>query len=151
MADEYYNLPLRLDLLMRAPAQRLSSGQAREVSCSLDESIKNNVYLLITTQFAEARYDSEFGCSIWDDDFLSTQDPGDIRWIDHVQRSIRDGIRKYENRLERVQVEVNVQRDGGNDAHKRITVSVTAQIRQSNQRHFSFQREIMIAPFVSKR
>ena len=151
MADEYYNLPLRLDLLMRAPVQRLSSAQARQVSCSLDESIRNNVYLLITTQFAEARYDPEFGCSIWDDDFISTQDPADIRWTDHVQRSIRDGIRRYENRLERVQVEVNVQRDGGDDAHKRLTVTITAQIRQSNQRHFSFQREIMIAPYVSKK
>ncbi len=151
MADEYYSLPLRLDLLMRGSGQRLTPTQARELSCSLDESIQNHVFLIITSQFGEARYDPDYGCSIWDDDFRSTQDPGDIRWTDHVQRSIRDGIRKYEKRLERVYVEVTVQRDGGTDAHKRVTVLVTAQMRQSNQRHFSFKREIMIAPFVSKK
>lgn len=150
MPDEYYNLPLRLDLLMRGPAQRLTPAQARDVTCSLDESLHNHVYLIITTQFAEARYDPAFGSSIWDEDFRSTQDPADIRWTDNVQRSIRDGIRRYEKRLERIQVEVAVDREGGSDAHKRLTVMVTAQVRQSNHRTFSFQREIMIAPFVSK-
>ena len=150
MPDDYYNLPLRLDLLMRSPTQRLSPGQARDVYCTLDESIHNNVYLIITTQFTEARYDPEFGSSIWDDDFRSTQDPADIRWIDQVQRSIKNGIRHYEKRLERAVVEVSVQSDGGSDAHKRITVHVQAQYRQSNQRQFTLQREILIAPFVSK-
>lgn len=151
MPDEYYNLPLRLDLLMRAPTQRLSPGQVRDVYCSLEESVHNNVYLIITTQFAEARYDPNFGSSIWEDDFRSTQDPADVRWVDQVQRSIGAAIRQYEKRLERVSVEVGVQRDGGSDAHKRITVTVQARFRQSNQREFSFQREILIAPFVSRK
>lgn len=150
MPDDYYNLPLRLDLLMRDPGGRLSPGQAREINCSLDESIRNNVYLLITSQFGEARYDPQFGCSIWDDDFQSTSDPGDIRWIDRVEKSIRAGIRQYEKRLERISVEVTVNRDGGTDARKRLVITVHGHIRQSNQRQFTLRREILIAPFVSK-
>ncbi|CCH54956.1 hypothetical protein BN8_04180 [Fibrisoma limi BUZ 3] len=152
MPDDYYRLPLRLDLLVRGADLRQDPRLAREVNCSLEESIHSHVYLIVTTKFKEARYDPLFGCTIWDDDFQMGNDSSNNGyWTDRVKASIRDAIRRYEKRLERIGVEVDLDRDGSTDAHKRLLVTVTAEIRKSNHRPFEFRHELMIAPFIAKR
>lgn len=150
MANDYYKLPLRLDLIVKGPQARTNPTHTQDLLCSMEESIRNNVYLIITTQFHEARYDPKFGCTIWDDDFHVGNDSIYVLWTDRIEQSIRSGIKQYEKRLERVKVEVTVNRDGGHDAHKRVIIKVYAEIRQSNRRPFEFQREITVAPFISK-
>jgi phage baseplate assembly protein W len=152
MPDDFYRLPLRLDLLVRGADLHQQPRLTREVNCSLEESIRNHVYLIITTKFREARFDSLFGCTIWDDDFQMGNDSGNNGyWTDRVKSSVRDAVRRYEKRLERIHVEVDLDRDGGPDAHKRLLVTVTAEIRKSNHQPFEFQHELIIAPFISKR
>ena len=60
-------------------------------------------------------------------------------------------IRAYEPRLERIEVLVELDRDGASDAHKRLVVTVTAEIKKSNHRAFRFQRIILIAPFAARK
>ncbi len=152
MPDDYYRLPLRLDLLVRGADLSQQPRLAREVFCPLEDSIRNHVYLLITTQFREARFDAQLGCMIWEDDFQMGNDSANNGyWTDRVKTSVRDAVRRYEKRLERVGVEVDLDRDGATDAHKRLLVVVTAEIRKSNHRPFEFRHELLIAPFISKR
>ncbi len=144
MADEFYKLPLRLDLLTKKAAP------ARVTHCSMEDSIRNNLYLITTTQYNEARYDGQFGCTIWDDDFNVGNDSIYILWTDRIENSLRTSIRRYEPRLERVKVEVSVNREGTPDAHKLVIIKITADIAPSNRRPFVYQREIVVAPFITK-
>ncbi len=151
MPGDYFNLPFRLDLITRRPNNKPSPAEVREMTCTLEESIQHHVYLIITTRFGEARYDPEFGSAIWEDDFSGGNDSNDTRWTDEIQNSIRDGVKLYEKRLERVNVEAEINRDGGTDAHKRLIIIVTGEISRSNHRPFRFERQIMIAPYVAKK
>jgi len=91
MPGDYFNLPLRLDLITRKPGNKPAPAEVREMTCTLEESIQSHVYLIITTRFAEARYDPEFGSAIWEDDFSGGNDSNDTRWTDEIQDSIREG------------------------------------------------------------
>lgn len=150
MADEYYKLPLRLDLLTKPTAVRQSATVGKQINCSMEQSIQQNLFLITTTQFNEARYDGRFGCTIWDDDFSSTNDSVAVLWTDRIEKSLREAIYRYEPRLERVKVEVSINREGTPDAHKLVIIRVRAEIAPSNRRPFEYQREIAVAPFATK-
>ena len=61
MKETYYDLPIRFDLLMQ---------KNRELpTCSLDKSIAQNIFLIITSKFNEHRFDPTYGCEIWETDF----------------------------------------------------------------------------------
>ena len=149
---DYYRLPLRLDLLING-ADLVQQPQVRQqANCSMEESIHNNVYLIITTKFKEVRFDPLFGCTIWDDDFQMGNDSANNGfWTDRVKTSVRDALRRYEKRLERINVEVDLDRAGATDAHKRLLMVVTAEIRKSNHQPFEFRHELLIAPFIAKK
>ncbi|RYF56456.1 MAG: hypothetical protein EOO39_36675, partial [Cytophagaceae bacterium] len=98
----------------------------------------------------EARYDGRFGCTIWDDDFSAGNDSVYILWTDRIEKSLTAAIRRYEPRLDRIKVEVSVDREGTPDAHKLVRIRVLAEIALSSRRPFVFQREIAVAPFTTK-
>ncbi len=148
---DYFKLPLRLDLILQGPENQRKATAARELTCSLEESIYNNVYLIITTQYREARYDPRFGSAIWDEEFHTGNDQIYILWTDRIEASIHEGIRRFEKRLERVKVEVYLNREGTSDAHKRLIIKVSSEIRKSNHRPFNFQQTIAIAPYNAKK
>ncbi len=150
MAEEYYALPLRCDLLTQGSAAR-KPVNARVLYTSLEESIQDNIYLLITTPFRSVRFDVEYGCEVWEGDFSSTNESNDTRWTDEIQSSVLRAVRTYEHRLERIEVLAEMDRAGGDDAHKRLVVTVTAEIKKSNHRLFRFQRIILIAPFAARK
>jgi phage baseplate assembly protein W len=150
MPDDYYGLPLRFDLLIQGAAARQPT-QARQLYTSLDESIQQNVYLLITTPFRSVRFDVGYGCEVWEGDFSASNESNDARWTDQIQASVLRAIRTYEPRLERIEVLVELDRDGSSTAHKRLVVTVTAAIKKSNHRAFRFQRIIFIAPFSARK
>lgn len=149
--SDYFKLPLRLDLIVQAADPQRKATSTRDLTCSLEESIHNNVYLIITTQFREARYDSLFGSAIWDEEFHTGNDQIYILWTDRIETSIYEGLRRYEPRLERIKVEVYLNREGSTDAHKRLIIKVSSEIRKSNHRPFSFQQTIAVAPYNAKK
>ncbi len=150
MPDDYYILPIRCDLLIQGAAAR-QPGSQRQLYGSLEESIHEHVYLLVTTPFRTVRFDTAYGCEVWDGDFSSGNESNDTRWTDQIQNSVLRAIRAYEPRLERIEVLVELDRDGASDAHKRLVVTVTAEIKKSNHRAFRFQRVILIAPFAARK
>lgn len=151
MPNDYLTLPLRLDLIVNRGDTQQRPAANNNVTCSLDESIYNNVYLIVTTKFGEARYDPKFGSAIWDEEFHTGNDQVYILWTDRIESSIRESLRRYEPRLERIKAEVYLNREGSIDAHKRLIIRITAEIRKSNHRPFSFQQEIAVAPHNAKK
>lgn len=137
MSPEYYRLPMNFeDLLQRRP---LARG-------SVQESIAEHLYLLLTTHFGESRFDPGFGCVVWQQDFEVITS---MRWEDNVQRSVEQTIAAREPRLERVRVEVGIEdfeMKGVNQRiRKRLEVVVRAVLHRTNE-PFSFRASLFIAP-----
>src|ERR1700712_4156435 len=91
---KYYQMPLRFDLLKE---------RNKELpGCNLGTSIAQNIFLIASTKFQEHRFDDKYGCEIWDKDFeLITNQP---LWQEQVSRSITVTLRRYEPRLESINV-----------------------------------------------
>lgn len=137
MSNTYYRLPL--DLAGIVERQVLPR-------CSLQESIAQHLYLMLTTHFGESRYEPEFGCLVWEQDFeaLTT-----IRWKDNVQQSVEQAIRTFEPRLVHARAQVAVMdfelKNVSQRIRKRLDVTVTATLHHTNE-PFSFQASLFVAP-----
>ncbi|RPD44687.1 hypothetical protein DNI29_21395 [Hymenobacter sediminis] len=137
MSNEYYRLPLNFEeLLQRQPLAR----------CSVQESIAQHLYLMLTTHFGESRFDPAFGCVVWQQDFEAMTN---MRWKDNVQRSVEQMVAAREPRLEQVKVLVGIEdfeMKGVNQRiRKRLEVTVRAILRRTNE-PFAFRASLFVAP-----
>ncbi|SHL84692.1 GPW/gp25 family protein [Hymenobacter psychrotolerans] len=137
MSNEYYRLPLNFEeLLQRRPLAR----------CSAQESIAQHLYLMLTTHFGESRFDPEFGCVVWQQDFEAMTN---MRWKDNVQRSVEKVIAGREPRLEQVKVLVGVEdfemKGVSQRIRKRLEVTVRAVLHRTNE-PFAFRASLFVAP-----
>lgn len=137
MAHQYFNLPLNFEhLLERRQLPR----------CSAQESIAQHLYLMLTTHFGESRFDPDFGCVVWEQDFEAMTG---MRWKDDVQRSIERLVRAREPRLEQVTVNVGVEdfelKGVNQRIRKRLDVSVRAVLHRTNE-SFGFRASLFVAP-----
>jgi predicted component of type VI protein secretion system len=137
--NSFYTLPLRLDRVVnRKPLS----------FCSLKESIAQNLYLLITTDFKELRYDHSYGCSVWEQDFEIL---ANIKWKDTISGSLEETIRKHEERLNNVRVKVEIEEYKFMNKEmvrikRKLIISITGFIVKTNEK-FEFMEQIFIAPF----
>jgi len=137
MAHDYYRLPLNFEeLLQRRPLAR----------CSAQESIAQHLYLMLTTHFGESRFDPNFGCVVWQQDFEAMTN---MRWKDNVQRSVEQSIAEREPRLEQVKVLVGVEdfemKGVSQRIRKRLEVTVRAVLHRTNE-PFAFRASLFVAP-----
>ena len=136
MSDTYYRLPLDLESLVER--QLLPR-------CSMQESIAQHLYLMLTTYFGESRYEPDFGCQVWEQDFEAMTT---MRWKDSVQHSIEQSICTYEPRLERAKAQVAVTdfelKNVSQRIRKRLDVMVAATLHQTNE-PFTFQASLFVA------
>ncbi len=137
MSATYYRLPLDLEgILERRQLPR----------CSVQESIAQHLYLMLTTHFGESRYEPAFGCQVWEQDFEAMTT---MRWKDNVQQSIEQTIRAYEPRLVQAQAQVAVMdfelKNVAQRIRKRLEVTVTATLFRTNE-PFAFQASLFVAP-----
>ncbi|MGI4887035.1 MAG: GPW/gp25 family protein [Janthinobacterium lividum] len=137
MSATYYRLPL--DLAGIVERQQLPR-------CSVQESIAQHLYLMLTTYFGESRYEPEFGCQVWEQDFEAMTT---MRWKDSVQFSIEQAIRAYEPRLVRARVQVGVMdfelKNVSQRIRKRLEVTVAAALHHTDE-PFAFRASLFVAP-----
>jgi phage baseplate assembly protein W len=143
MPQPYYALPLRLDdILQRRP----------HPTCSLPQSIAQNLYLILTTHLAESRFDESFGCSLWDEDFSNQTNS---RWKEDIRQSIETSVAKHEKRITQVRIRVDladqeVQLTRTNRRVKRrLSVWIDGLLTRTNE-SFSFQRSLFLAPLSTE-
>ena len=137
MRDSYYRLPLDLTRLLER--QQLPR-------CSMQESIAQHLYLMLITHFGESRYEPDFGCQVWEQDFEAMTN---MRWRDNVQHSVEQAIRDYEPRLARAKAHVAVLdfelKNVNQRIRKRLEVTITAVLHRTDE-PFSFQASLFVAP-----
>jgi hypothetical protein len=137
--NSFYTLPLRLDKIVnRKPLSY----------CSLQDSISQNLYLLITTHFKELRYDHSYGCSIWEQDFEIMPN---IKWKDALSVSLEETIRKHEERLtgSKVKVEIEEYKFLSKEIiriKRKLIIKIVGFLAKTNEK-FEFIEQIFIAPF----
>ncbi|MGA0560251.1 GPW/gp25 family protein [Larkinella sp. VNQ87] len=143
MPHPYYALPLRFDDVLQ---------QKPHPTCSLPQSIAQHLYLMLTTHFAESRYDETFGCSLWEDDFANQSTS---RWKEDIRQSIETTILEREKRLTQVRVRVDLTDEEmqlGRVSHRvkrRLTIWIDGLLTRTNER-FSFQRSLFLAPLSTE-
>jgi predicted component of type VI protein secretion system len=137
--NTFYTLPLRLDRIVNKKLHAL---------CSLQESIAQNLYLLITTGFRELRFDHSYGCIIWEQDFEIL---ANIKWKDTLSHSLEETINKHEERLRNVKVNVEIEEYRFSNKEsvrikRKLNVRIAGFIVKTNEK-FEFMEQIFIAPF----
>ncbi len=135
----FYTLPLRLDGIIE---------KKHHPSCTLQESIAQNLYLLITTSFNELRYDYSYGCSIWEQDFEIL---ANTKWKDMLSNSLEGTIRTHEGRLSNTKVNLDIEeyRYTIKDTvriKRKLVIRITGYTSRTNEK-FEFAEQIFIAPF----
>ena len=137
MPASYYRLPLDLEGIVER--QQLPR-------CSAQESIAQHLYLILTTYLGESRYEPDFGCQVWEQDFEAMTT---MRWKDTVQASVERAIIAYEPRLVRARALVSVSDFELKNVHqrirKRLDVAVSAALHRTDE-PFAFQASLFVAP-----
>lgn len=139
MPQPYYALPIRLDEIIRRKAHP---------TCSLPQSIAQNLYLILTTHFNESRFDETFGCSIWDEDFTTQSNS---RWKEDIRQSVEASVLTHEKRLTQVRIRVDLVDQElqlsrtSRRVKRQLTIWIDGVLARTNER-FSFQRSLFLAP-----
>jgi phage baseplate assembly protein W len=134
----YYTLPLRFDELMQ---------KRQHKRCNMKESIAQHIYLILTSHFGEKRYDPDFGCNIWEQDFEVVSN---IKWKDNVKTSVTEAIERYERRLVNPSVRIEVDEfefshNENRRVKRRVALWIEGYTVKTNE-PFEFYEQIFISP-----
>jgi phage baseplate assembly protein W len=143
--NRYYRFPIRFgDLTQRKELPTVD----------LITSIRQNVYLILTSEFGEYRYDVTYGCSIWDHDFENIVSIHS--WKDHMAQSLKNAIVNHESRLSNVRVRIEIDQEErpihkGDKSIARlkkcVDVHVTGNLKETNQTFNPPPQRLYISPF----
>ncbi len=142
MDAKLYQMPLDFGALMK---------RNRDLpSAALGTSIAQNIFLIISARYQEHRFDPEFGCEIWEKDFETITNQA--VWQEQVNRSIVKSLRRYERRLENIDVDVRITEQpyvnpttGVHSIKKKIVVTVKGIIKATGE-PFTFSPQLYLSP-----
>ncbi len=128
--SECYKIPVNFGALLKKRSQP---------KCSFEESIKQNILLILVTHFDEYRFDPTYGCSIWDQDFELLPSAND--WKKRLQESIYTSISVHEKRLTQLKIAITIDElpfthpedNKVRRIKKRIIVVINAKLKITNQ------------------
>lgn len=112
-------------------------GKKEIKKCSLKESISHHLHLMLTTSFGELLSDVDFGNKLWDEDFDNVSYRNKQK--EKILQSLSRTISKFEKRLEKVKIEMNVQQEetvfGRKDPgmKRKLEFTITAIISATNE------------------
>jgi phage baseplate assembly protein W len=141
----FYRFPIRLGEVI----------QRKELpSTDLVTSIRQNIYLILTSEFGEYRFDSTFGCSIWDHDFENISSVH--TWKDTMSQSLKQSITRHEPRLINVRVRIEIDQEtrkmlASNKTISRlkkcVDVFISGTLVETNQSFSPPPQRLYISPF----
>lgn len=139
MKQSYYKLPLNFSRILQK--QDLPD-------CSLEESVKQHIHLLITTVLGENKDDPQYGCQLWDADFDIRATNNEVK--EQVERSVRNSITRYEKRLSQIRISAVVSQEeisgiSAKKIKKKIRVTVNGVLLRNNT-PFSYSSFFFVSP-----
>lgn len=142
MAVSYYKIPLSAEKIV---------SNVPVAHCSIEQSIKQFVHLIMTSHFGEFELDSTFGCAIWNIDFDNLTTNNKLRYT--IEESISESLLSHEKRIKDIDVSVNIVQDEYKSStnlsrvKKRVDIKVNCVIQQTNEL-FSCLECFYIAPLA---
>jgi phage baseplate assembly protein W len=136
---EYYTLPLDLGKVMR---------QEEHPKCSLMESVKHHLHLLVTTAFGEFPEDPGFGCGIWEFDFDNLTSAHKLR--EYIRESLHASVLKHEQRVGNLRVTIGLRQEEvaeqeSSRVKKRIDVTIAGVLVSTNE-PFVYRDSFFVGP-----
>jgi hypothetical protein len=133
----YYSIPLNTKALIEKQKHPL---------CEIKESIQMNINLIIKTHFRECRFNSSFGCFIWDKDYSMVTNVS--KWKDELKSLMLDSIEKNEPRITNLKINLEMEEAQIWDRFKnqpsklkhKLTISFSGIIKHLNEpfEHFEY-------------
>lgn len=138
---EYYKYPLAISRIFQ---------NKDLLKCELGESISQNLQLIIVSHYGEHRYNSTFGCEIWDMDFdlIMSQ----RLWEERLRKSLLIAIRENEKRIEAQDIDVKISEvekmypfDKYVTIKRRVDVFIKAVIVETGE-NYRFHTDLFLSP-----
>ncbi|EFI47606.1 GPW/gp25 family protein [Segatella oris] len=136
---EYLKLPLDLSAALGGQLER----------CSYEESIAQNIMMMIVSKYGEAESKDDYGSVIWNLEYNQTVFNQD--WEENVKKSLEKTIVKYEHRLKNIEVNVELTeveeeiRNKYPNARRRVRIGVRG-LLILNDNPFYFNTYLYISP-----
>ncbi|WP_392420382.1 GPW/gp25 family protein [Capnocytophaga canis] len=139
MKGIYYKLPIDFENLI---------NKKELPKMTLEDSVEQYIFMLMTTSFGECKFDEKYGCEIWDSDFDLLKNDNDLK--NYIIKSLKNTLMQYEKRidLEDIEVIISEQDLGGHHKKrikKKIIIHVKGIILETN-RSFGFQKYFFVSP-----
>jgi predicted component of type VI protein secretion system len=130
LLKNYYTIPFDSQLLVE---------KKRHPLCEVKESVQMNINLIVGTHFGECKYNSSYGCYIWNKDYSTVTDVSD--WKDELKKLLTSSIIENEPRLDNINVKLGLEEanslqkiDPGSPKIKhKIIIEITGVIRELNE------------------
>lgn len=139
LSMEYLKLPLDLSAALGGQLER----------CSYEESIAQNIMMMIVSKYGEAESKDDYGSVIWNLEYNQTVFNQD--WEENVKKSLEKTIVKYEHRLKNIEVNVELTeveeeiRNKYPNARRRVRIGVRG-LLILNDNPFYFNTYLYISP-----
>lgn len=125
-----YSLPIRFE--------ELSKKNPKYPKIKLEQSIRQHIYLILTTRFGSYRFDPNYGCVLWEHDFEHVKA---LRGKNHFfENSIKEVLAKHEPRLTDTSVSVGIDTidvqdplKTKKDIKKRISIQIKGRLVENNK------------------
>ena len=136
---EYLKLPLDLSAALGGQLER----------CSYEESIAQNIMMMIVSKYGEAESKDDYGSVIWNLEYNQTVFNQD--WEENVKKSLEKTVVKYEHRLKKIEVNVELTeveeeiRNKYPNARRRVRIGVRG-LLILNDNPFYFNTYLYISP-----
>lgn len=98
MVESFYQIPIKFS--------KLKQKNQELARCELTLSIRQNIYIIITSKFQEHRFDNTYGCELWEMDFELIANEN--LWLEKIRKSILQSVFKYERRLNDIDVNLRI-------------------------------------------
>jgi predicted component of type VI protein secretion system len=95
---QYYCVPFNANALIEKKQHSL---------CEIRESVQMNVNMIIKTHFCEYRFNHNYGCFIWNQDYSTVANISE--WLDELQNSILSSIELNEPRISKIEIKIDLE------------------------------------------
>lgn len=140
MKGTYYTSPLKFkDLMSKKELEKTN----------IENSIAQNINLIITTSYGECKFNEIFGCKIWESEFDLLVPPKILK--ENLRKEVKDAVIKFEKRLEIQEVIISIDDsqsisyNKGKRIKRRVNVKIRGSVRLTN-RPFQFYSHFFIGP-----
>lgn len=127
MKGTYYKLPIDFDALKQ---------RKDLVQIPLEKSIRQHLFVLITTSFGECKFDYTYGCELWEMDFDLLKSDNELKQF--IYDSVFQSVKTHEKRLFLQNIDLSISQESfGNRresrAKKKIVLSLKGLIKETNR------------------